>query len=201
MARRDRYDRRPEDKFVSTAFNLMDTVMLHKTLCTALLIIIAGAAFGGFAYWNHLQTYNENALAAYDTARTADELSNIIQSYPGSEAEPLALFSKGKKLIEAKQYAAAAGVFNTLIAEHPRHSLAPNAMLFTGMLLEQEKKFDEAASRYGELIQRYPHSVVAPLGMLAMGGCYERINKGAEARAAYEKLVAAYPSSTWKSDA
>jgi len=201
MARRDRFDRRPEDRFVSTTYSLIDFLLFHKTVAAVLLVLIAGGVLGALAYWNHLNTYNEGALAAFEAARSAEEYKSVADTYPGSTAEPMALFYCGRKLVDEKKYNEAIAVYSSFVQLYPSHSLAPNALAFCGMLLEQEKKFEEAATRYQSLVDRYPQSFIAPLVLLNMGSCFEELGKSAEARKAYRKVISGYPASSWKDDA
>lgn len=201
MSRRDRWDRRPEDTFVSKAYVFMDFFALHKTLCMVILVIVAGAALAGLAYWNHLRAYNESALAAFESAKSAEEYKAITSNYPGSSVEPLALFYRGRKLLDAKQYGEASTAFSSFLTSYPGHPLAPNAMAFMGMILEQEKDFEGAVKSYQSLVERYPKSFVAPLALLNMGGCYERLARPKDAGAAYERIIKEYAASTWKADA
>ncbi len=201
MARRDRFDRRPEDRFISTTYSFINFLLLHKTVATVLIALIAGGALGALAYWHHIHAYNDVALTAFESARSADEFRNISETYPGSTAEPMALFYCGRKLADEKKYDDAIAVYSSFVRLYPSHSLAPNALAFWGMLLEQEKKFEEAVTCYQSLADRYPQSFIAPLMLLNMGSCFEELGKPAEAKKAYEKLVSDYPASSWKDDA
>lgn len=201
MARRDRFDQQPEDKFIERAYALLDVFMLHKTAFTVALVVIVGAILGALAYKSHIDSFNQAALAAFEGARTADDYKTVAESYAGSAVEPLSLFYRGRKLIDAKNYDEAAAVLSSMVRSYPLHPLAPNAMLLMGMISSQQKKFEDAVQSYQTVADRYTSSFVAPLALLNMGSCYEKLNKPEEARKAYEKIAAAYPASTWKKDA
>ena len=201
MARRDRFDQRPEDRFVSTTYSFIDFLLLHRTLATVFLVLMAGGVLGALAYRNHLNAYSESALAAFEDAKSAEDYKSIAETYPGSAAEPMALFYCARKLVDDKKYDEAVAVYSSFVRLHPSHSLAPNALAFCGMLLEQEKKFEEAATSYQSLVDRYPQSFLAPMVLLNRGSCLEELGKLTEAREAYGKVISGYQSSSWKDDA
>jgi tol-pal system protein YbgF len=201
MARRDRFDQRPEDRFVSTTYSFIDFLLLHRTLATVLLMLVVGGVLGALAYRNHVNTYNEGALAAFEEAKSVEDYKSVAETYPGSAAEPMALFYCGRKLVDDKKYDEAVAVYSSFVQLYPSHSLAPNALAFCGMLLEQEKKFEDAVTSYQSLVDRYPQSFVAPLALLNMGSCLEQLGKLPEARGTYGKVISGYPASSWKDDA
>jgi TolA-binding protein len=201
MARRDRFDRRPEDGFVKGMFSFMDYLSLHKTTGTVALIAVAGATLAGLAYWNHLRSYNRNALAAFESARTAEGYKNVVDSYPGSAAEPMALFARARMLIDAKQYDQAEAALSALVGSFPTHALAPSAQALKGMVFEQEMKFEDAERSYRELLSKYPDSFMVPLALLNMGICYEKLGREDEARKVYGTIVAEHADSAWKGEA
>jgi tol-pal system protein YbgF len=201
MARRDRFDRHPEDKFVRGAYSLIDFLVLNKTVVTVVVVIILGGVLGVLAYRSHLNAYNDGALAAFEAARSAEGYKSVAETYPGSAVEPMALFYCGRSLIGDKKYEEALEVYSSFVEAYPAHSLTPNAVAFCGMLLEQEEKFQEAASRYQSVVESHPQSFVVPLVLLNMGSCFERLGNTAEAKKAYEKIVSEYPESAWKDDA
>lgn len=201
MSRRDRFDQTPEDKLVAAAYELMDWVVLHKAACIAGLVLAAACAVAGLAYWSHLRSYNEDAAMAFDAARKADDYKAVTDSYPGSSVEPLALFSRGRRLLDEKRYGEAEESFSTLASSYPGHHLSPDALLLAGMALEQQGKFDEAVKRYRASAEEHPSAFPAPRALLGMGGCYEAMGKTAEAKAAYGKIVSSYKASGLKKDA
>jgi len=201
MARRDRWDRHPEDSFVRGAFSIIDFFMLHKTMCTGVLAVVFGVALGALAYWNHMRSFNDSAFAAFESAKGAEDYRNVVDIYPGSVVEPMALFYRGRKLLDAKQYDEATSAFSTFVSEYPTDMMAPSAFALMGMILEQEKKFEEAVESYRALVERYPASYVAPFVLFSMGGCDEKLDKPDDAKKAYEKIIADYPESSWKKEA
>lgn len=201
MSRRDRFDQTPEDRFVLAAYRVFDWVGRHRALCAAAAVAAAGAVLAGVAYLNQLRAYNENAAAALDAAKTSAEYKAVVDTYPGSPAEPAALFRLGRKLADEERYQEAEEAFSLLARSYPAHHLAPDALVFAGMLCTQQTKLDEAEKRYRAAAERYPGSFSAPRAMLGLGACYEEMNRPNDAKAAYEKLVADYGSSDLVKDA
>jgi len=201
MARRDRWDRKPEDKFVSGVYLFFDYIKRNRALFTVALVVVFGGLLGALAYWNHVRSYNENAMAAFESAKTDEDYRRVIKSYPGSAAEPMAMFYRGRKLLDDKKYPEAAGVFSGFLMAYPDYPLAPNALLLMGMILEQQKKYREAIGSYDSLVERYPGSFVAPLALLNAGGCYERLDETADAKKEYERIISDYPASNYKQQA
>lgn len=201
MSRRDRFDQHPEDRFVRGAYSVIDYLMLHKTLVTVVVVVILAGVLGVLAYRSHLNAYNDGALAAFESARSAEAYRSVAETYPGSAIEPIALFYCARKLVDDKKYGEAMEMYSSFAEAYPSHSLTPNALAFCGMLLEQDKKFQEAAARYQSVVESRPQSFVAPLVLFNMGGCFEKLGNAAEAKKAYEKIVSEYSTSAWKDDA
>lgn len=201
MARRDRFDQRPEDAFVKSTLSFIEYLSLHKTAFTVALVAVGLAALAVLAYWNHVRSYSSSALRALELAHKADDYKNVAESYPGSQAEPLALFLRGRRLMDEKQYGEAFATLSSLVSSYPDHPIAPAAEMLRGMLLEQEKKYEDAAGRYEALLSKYPGSFVSPLAMLHLGGCYEKTGRADDAKGAYERLIAEHEDSAWKADA
>ena len=150
MSRRDRFDQHPEDRFVRGAYSFIDYLMLHKTAAATFLVIIVGGVLGVIAYRSHVSAYNDGALAAFEEARSAEDYKGVAETYPGSLAEPRALFYCGRKLVDEKKYDEALDVYSSFVQAYPGHSLAPNALAFCGMILEQEIPTHACASGEGD---------------------------------------------------
>jgi len=201
MARRDRFDRHPEDGFVKGMFDLIDFLALHKTASAIALVLVAAAVLAVLAYWNHLKAYNRNALAAFEVAKTAEEYKGVAESYADSPVAPMALFARSRLLIDAKQYDEAEAALAALLASAPEHPLAPSAQALRAMVFEQQGKLEDAVRSYRELESRYPGSFVAPLALFNMGACQEEMGNLDEARKAYNAVVSEHPDSPWKGEA
>ncbi|MEJ2744301.1 MAG: tol-pal system protein YbgF [bacterium] len=201
MSRRDRFDQHPEDRFVRGAYSLIDFLMLHKTVITVVVVIVLAGVLGVLAYRSHLKAYDDGALAAFETARSAEDYRRVAETYPGSASEPMALFYCARKFVDDKNYKGAIEMYSSFVQAYPSHSLVPNALAFCGMLLEQENKFQEAAAQYQSVVESHPQSFIAPMVLLNMGSCFEKLGNATEAQKAYEKIVSEYPASAWKDDA
>jgi tol-pal system protein YbgF len=201
MSRRDRFDKTPEDRLVTAAYEFFDWVVLHKAACIVGLVAAAAVILAGLAYWNHLNDYNESAAAAFEAARKPEDYKAVTDTYPGSSVEPLALFYQGRKLVDEKKYKEAGEAFSTLARSYPGHYLAPGAREFAGMVSAQQKNYEEAVKNYRAVVDDYPKSFAAPRALLGLGACYESMNRPADAKAAYEKIIASYGTSDLKKDA
>lgn len=201
MSRRDRFDQTPEDKFIIGAYQLFDWVGRHRAVCIAAAAAAAAAVLAVFAYLNHLRSYNENAAAALEGARTAEELKAVTDAYPGSSVEPLALFRRGRKLADEGRYAEAEEAFSALTRSYPGHYLAPDALVFAGMLCVQQEHYEAAVKQYRAVAEKHRGSFAAPRALLGLGACYEAMHRPGDAKVAYEKVIAEYESSDLKKDA
>lgn len=201
MARRDRFDKTPEDRLIIVAYELLDWVVLHKAACITGLVVAAAAVIAGLAWWNHLNAYNESAVAAFEAARKPEEYKAVTDAYPGSSVEPLALFYQGRRLVDEKKYKEAGEAFSALARSYPAHYLASDARLFAGMTCAQQGNWDDAVKNYRAVVDEYPESFNVPRALLGMGACYESMNRPADAVTAYKKIVASFGTSGVKKDA
>ncbi|MDD5556908.1 MAG: tetratricopeptide repeat protein [bacterium] len=201
MSRRDRFDRRPEDPFVRRVFGCIDFISIHRTAFALVLVAAVAASIAAVAYWNHLRSYDRSALIALESAASEEEYKGVADSYPGSAAEPIALFLRGRLLIDARKFAEAEETFSSFVRSFPEHALTPLAQTLRGMVLEQERRFEEAAVSYRALVDGHPLSFIAPLALLHLGGCYERLGRMEEAQKAYERVVAEHDASAWRAKA
>lgn len=201
MARRDRRDRAPEDRLVGIGYDLLGWAMRHRAVCVAVLAAAAAAAAGALAYRSRLNAYNEGAIAAFDAARSPEEFKAVADDYPGSTVEPLAIFCRGRALVDEKKYREAGEAFARLAAEYPGHYLAAPARNFSGMICEQLGDWEGAARNYRAAAEGYPRSFVAPRALLGLGSCYEEMKRPADSKTVYEKIVSSYGAGGAKKEA
>ena len=202
MARRDRYGEHvTEDRFVRLSFFLIEFVSLHRGLFTTLAILVIAGVIGVLAYRSHLHTYNQSAMEAFESAKSAEQFKKVAEAYTGSSMEPRAFFNYGRKLIDGNKYEDALAVFSSFQRRFPDSALLPNALVIKAMLFEQQEMFEDAAESYRSLLAGFPDSFIAPRALINLGTCYEKLGNATEARAAYERVVSEYSGSPWKGEA
>ena len=112
----------------------------------------------------------------------------------GSAGEK-AVYQEGQRLLKARQYAQAAGVFSRLLAENSAAGLAPNARYWLGECFYAQGHFSEAAAEFRRCADEYPQTDKAADALLKLSFCYDRLGDGPRAMAALDQLLGRYPRS------
>jgi predicted negative regulator of RcsB-dependent stress response len=167
------------------------------TILTAIavgLLAVVAAAF----YRNHKQTVADETAARLSSARTAQDLENIVARHPSASVAPPALLRLAMTYFDAGNHDLALARYQDFKAKFPAHSLAAVAEMGIIHCTEGKGLLDEAVRGFKDFAVRHPGHFLAAEATLGQGRCLEALGKLDEARTVYEDFIAAHPQSGWK---
>ena len=162
-------------------------------LALALAIVLG---FG--AYKNYKQTSVQRAFTVLGTAKSSEQLQQVISQYPSTPAAPIATLTLASEYFAAGQYDMAQNAYFQFLQKYPKHPMREAAELGKAQCLEAGGQFEQAQAGFETIINAQPTSYLVPLAILGKGRCLEKLGKFEEAKAVYEDYLAANPETGWK---
>ena len=162
-------------------------------LALALAIVLG---FG--AYKNYKQTSLEKAFTLLGTAKSSEQLQQVVSQYASTPAAPIATLTLASEYFVAGQYDMAQNAYFQFIQKYPKHPMREAAELGKAQCLEAGGQFEQAQAGFTALVDANPKSYLVPLAILGKGRCLEKLGKFEEAKAVYEDYLAANPDSGWE---
>lgn len=161
-------------------------------------VVIAVAGFVGFTAWKDSKAAKvESASILLANSQTAPQFQEIINSYPGTPAVPLAELSLGGAYFDQGQYELALQVFRQFRVTYPEHEWLPVAELCEAQSLEALGNLAEALPAYQAFVDTRPDHYLMPSATFGKARVLEADRRYDDAKAVYEEFIAAYPDSRW----
>jgi tetratricopeptide (TPR) repeat protein len=192
-----------------------DFVKKNRNVLLGLFVVIAAAIVGGFLYFNHRSTQNEEAQAAmfqsvfYFEADSLNKALNgdgqhqgllsVAKEYGSTEAGNLAKFYAGVALLKQGKYQQALDHLqdyksDDLILQGRAYSLQGDANLELG-------KHQEAADLYLKAADYNSNEFFSPQYLLKAAMAFEENKDYAAALEAYDRLMTSFPNAPEVNDA
>lgn len=162
-------------------------------LALALAIVLG---FG--AYKNYKQTSLQKAFTLLGTAKSGEQLQQVINQYSSTPAAPIATLTLASEYFAAGQYDMAQNAYFQFVQKYPKHPMRDAAELGKAQCLEAGGQYEQAQAAFTALMDANPKSYLVPLALLGRGRCLENLGKFEEAKAVYEDYLAANPDSGWE---
>lgn len=137
------------------------------------------------------------ADSALMQALTVDDLQKVLDDYPSTPAEPIALMGLAREKFNAGQITEAEGLYTQFAKEHGDHELATQAELNLIICKEAQGQLGDAHLLYGEFAAKYAESFLAPVALMGKARCLEALDLLDEAQVAYEDILVNFPESSW----
>lgn len=194
------------------------TLPSARTLIVAGLVLVgvALAAFGGWAWWDAEQRRTMVVVAevmvrvhaAQAADATADakqaairDLEQLLQRYPSARTVPAAAYELGNLRFAAAQYGAARSAYELALQRGARGLIAAMARAGVARTWEVERDYGRAADAYAVLVKEldprnflYEDALIDHARALELGG------KKAEAIAAYQRVLKEVPTAKRSDD-
>ncbi len=139
-----------------------------------------------------MQSYN---LSDYSTS--IDELTQIADTYPGTEAAGEAVFYLGNGYFTMEDYAQAEVYYQRYIDDYADNDLfSISSMGGIAACYESQGRFFEAAVQYEKTANRYSDLFNAPFYLKDAARCYQLAEDVEKAKMAYQTIVDRYPESS-----
>lgn len=180
------------------------------------VVVVALAAFGGWAWWDAQQrrtmTATAEVLARVQPAlapdATADvklaatrDLEQILQRYPSARTVPAAAYELGNVRFAAGQYAAARTAYELALQRGASGLITTMSRAAVARTWEAERDFNQAAVAYGALVKSLDvRSFLYEDALIDQARVLELAGKKAEAVAIYQKLLKEVPTAKRSDD-
>lgn len=132
----------------------------------------------------------ESGLLLEDYTRSIDLYNRVLNSYPGSEVEDVALYSLGYCLDKMGDPQGAVSSYRRLLEEHPNSALAPETNIRAGDFYFDSFAFDSAEVYYRRILD-YPQADpdLFQLGVYKLGWTYYLLNDYLRSAAVFAYLI------------
>jgi len=194
------------------------TLPSARTLIIASLVLVgvALAAFGGWAWWDAQQRRTMAAVAevmarvhaaqapdapADATPASIRDVEQLLQRYPSARTVPTAAYELANLRFAAGQYAGARTAYELALQRGARGLVAAMARAGVARTWEAERDFGRAAEAYAALVKEldlrsflYEDALIDQARALELGG------KKAEAIAAYQRVLKEVPTAKRSED-
>jgi tetratricopeptide (TPR) repeat protein len=180
------------------------------------VVIVALAAFGGWAWWDAQQRRTmaataevlarvQPALAPDATAEVklaaAKDLEQILERYPSARSVPDAAYELGNVRFSSGQYAPARTAYELALQRGASGLVATMSRAGVARTWEAERNFNQAATAYDALVKSLDsRSFLYEDALLDQARVLELAGKKAEAIAIYQKLLKEVPTAKRSDD-
>lgn len=141
-------------------------------------------------------------LAVEEYSAAIGELSNIVDTYPGTKSTGRAVFFLANAYFKTEDYTNAELNFQMYIDDY-----ADDAMITASSLAgvaacrEYQGQFVEAARLYEKAVRNYADTFMAPFYLKDAGRCYVQAGENEKGKEMYRMIVEKYPESRLKQEA
>ena len=180
------------------------------------VVIVALAAFGGWAWWEAQQRRTmaataevlarvQPALAPDATAEVklaaAKDLEQILERYPSARSVPDAAYELGNVRFSSGQYGPARTAYELALQRGASGLVATMSRAGVARTWEAERNFNQAATAYDALVKSLDsRSFLYEDALLDQARVLELAGKKAEAIAIYQKLLKEVPTAKRSDD-
>ena len=189
-----------------------------RTLIIAglVLVAVALAAFGGWAWWDTQQRHAMEAAAevmarvqpAHAPDATAEvkltalrDLEQFLERYPSARSVPTAAYELGNLRFASGQYAAARTAYELALQRGASGLVASMARAGVARTWEAEREFGKAAEAYAALVASLdPRSFLYEDTLIDQARVLELSGKKNEAIAIYQKVLKELPTAKRSDD-
>jgi outer membrane protein assembly factor BamD (BamD/ComL family) len=165
------------------------------------LLIGAAIAIAVILVIVHRDTQSKETLSEasrlYFNARSAQDLTSIVQNYPTTPLAPLALVRLAKFHYDTGDFNNALTRYTEFLSKHPDHMMRDVAELGRVHCVEASGQVQAALDGFTAFAAKNPGSYLLPQAIIGQGRCLEQLGQWKSARAVYEDFVTAHPDSGW----
>ena len=200
-----------EDALVTAYFRVRKFIQKYSRHLNigllAVLIIVVVAVFMFRSKRNAEFTATERlgvAEQSYDASNyltLVDELTQIVNAYPGTRAAGEASFYIGNTYFMIEDYVNAQKYYQLYMDDYSDNDLfSVSAMAGVATCYEVQNRFIEAAQLYEKAGKRYSRLFHAPFYLKDAARCYGLAGESEKAKMTYRMIIDQYPESSIKQE-
>lgn len=159
-------------------------------------ILIAATVF----MWTQSRSTNvrSEALQAFISSSTADQLQTVAEAYPDQPEASLASLQAGGVLYRDGAFEKALSQYERFLANYPSHAMVPHANWGKWMSQESLGELEAALQGYKSLSEE---DLFYPQALLGQARIMEKQNRTPEAQDIYGRIQEEFPDSNWAEQA
>lgn len=148
-------------------------------------------------YTGHKASVLAKAEELLMTARSPEQLEEVISKYSSTPTAPVALLDLAKTYFNAGDAVQARAQYQRFLKKYKAHDMRPVAELGLAYCTEADGDFNGAAVQFAQLAEKYSSSYLHPLAVLGVARCMEQAGRTEEARIVLEDFLAENAGTSW----
>jgi len=176
---------------------VMDLVREYAVPAAIALGLVLVVILGFTAWRGYKKGLAERAATGLLTARTVQDLENVVSQFPETPSAPAALLTLAAEQLHSGQYLNAQNAYGRFEMQFPNHPLRPVARIGTAYCMEGDGRLAEANAAFRAFAAEYPDHYLAGVAVIGQARCQEQMNNLEGARKIYDDFIAANPDSPW----
>jgi TolA-binding protein len=149
----------------------------------------------GFANYKASQlTKAEQALM---TAKTPQQLEEVVTKYSSTPSAPAALLDLAKTLFNMGDYAQARVQYERFLKKYSKHDMRPTAEIGLIYCTEADGDFNGAAVQFADFAKKHSSNYLYPTAILSVARCMEQAGRKDDARVVLEDFLTQNAGSAW----
>jgi predicted negative regulator of RcsB-dependent stress response len=141
------------------------------------------------------------AEQALMSARTPQQLEEVVNQYGSTPSAPVALLNLAKTYFNIGETAQARVQYERFIKKYKKHDLRPVAELGLAYCTEADGDFNGAAAQFADFSGKHSGSYLHPMAVLSISRCMEQAGRIDEARIVLEDFLAENAGTAWAGSA
>ena len=131
------------------------------------------------------------------TAKTPQQLDEVVTQYGSTPSAPVALLDMAKTLFNMGDYAQARAQYERFLKKYGKHDMRPMAELGLIYCTEADGDFNGAAAQFAEFAKKHSNSYLHPTAILSVARCMEQAGRKDEARVVLEDFLTQNAGTAW----
>jgi TolA-binding protein len=135
------------------------------------------------------------------TAKTPQQLEEVVTKYGSTPSAPVALLDMAKTLFNMGDYAQARAQYERFLKKYGKHDLRSTAELGLAYCTEADGDFNGAAAQFADFAKKHSASYLYPTAILSVARCMEQAGRKDEARVVLEDFLTQNAGTAWAGSA
>jgi len=165
------------------------------------VLAAAAAVIVSMGIANHKAARLAEAEQKLMTAKTPQQLEEVVTRYSSTPSAPVALLDMAKTLFNMGDYAQARAQYERFLKKYSKHDLRSTAELGLIYCTEADGDFNGAAAQFAAFAQKHNTSYLQPTAILGVARCMEQAGRKDDARVVLEDFLTQNAGTAWAGSA
>jgi tetratricopeptide (TPR) repeat protein len=170
-----------------------------EIMAVLVVLIAAGAAFGGYRLYSARQ--NSAAAALLAGAKAPAQYQDVINRYPATPAGASACLLLAQAQRNERKFNESTATAQQFVQKQPKHQLVPAARMLMAANSESLGRSDEALALYQQVAVSSPQGYEASYALISQVRLLKAKKQDDAARQACEKVLLEHRDSPWAGQA